>query len=47
VTKGIKDDLLIWKLFLKDFNGVSYIQDLGWVESPSIELFTDSADRSD
>ena len=47
VTKGIKDDLLIWKLFLKDFNGVSYIQDLGWVESPEIDLFTDSAGRSD
>jgi len=46
VTKGIKDDLLIWKLFLIDFNGVSYIQDLGWVESPEIELFTDSAGRS-
>jgi hypothetical protein len=47
VTKGIKDDLLIWKLFLKDCNGVSYIQDLGWVESPEIDLFTDSAGRSD
>ena len=47
VTKGIKDDLLIWKLFLKYCNGVSYIQDLGWVESPEIDLFTDSAGRSD
>ena len=47
MTKGMKDDLLIWKLVLEDFNGVSCIQYLDWVEIPEIELFTNSAGRSD
>lgn len=45
VTKGINDDLFIWKLFLKDCNGVSYIVNLDCFESPKNELFTDSTGR--
>ena len=43
VSKGIKDDLLVWKTFLTGFNGVSYMQNPNWITNSDLELFTDSA----
>ena len=43
VSNGMKKDLLVWKSFLTLFNGHTYIQDFDWVNSPDLELFTDSA----
>ena len=43
VTKGMFDDLLVWKYFLENFNGNSYILDADWISNCDMELFTDSA----
>ncbi|VDI81167.1 Hypothetical predicted protein [Mytilus galloprovincialis] len=43
VTSGMKNDLLMWKLFLEQFNGNSYINDIGWISNFDLELYTDSA----
>ena len=43
VSNGMKKDLLVWKSFLTLFNGHTYIQDFDWVNSPDLELYTDSA----
>lgn len=43
LTKGIREDLKMWQLFLQEFNGYSYIQDLEWESSSNLHLFTDSA----
>jgi hypothetical protein len=37
------DDLMVWKLFLENINGVSYILDKDWVSNVDLQLFTDSA----
>jgi hypothetical protein len=36
-------DLMVWKLLLENFNGVSYILDKDWVSNVDLQLFTDSA----
>jgi hypothetical protein len=33
------DDLMVWKLFLENFNGVSYILDKDWVSNVDLQLF--------
>jgi hypothetical protein len=43
VLRNIFDDLMVWKLFLENFNGVSYILDKDWVSNVDLQLFTDSA----
>ena len=43
VTTGMRDDLEIWKSFLKNFNGICYIQDSNWISNSDLQLFTDSA----
>ena len=43
VTKQMFDDLMVWKLFLENFNGVSYILDDEWLSNSDIQLYTDSA----
>jgi len=43
LTKGIREDLKMWQLFLQKFNGYCYIQDLEWESSSNLHLFTDSA----
>ena len=43
VTLGMKKDLLMWKLFLEKFNGVSYIHDVEWTSNFDLDLYTDSA----
>jgi hypothetical protein len=37
------DDLMVWKLFLENFNGVFYILNKDWVSNVDLQLFTDSA----
>ena len=33
---------MVWKLFLENFNGMSYILDKDWVSNVDLQLFTDS-----
>jgi hypothetical protein len=33
VSRKMFDDLMVWKLFLENFNGVSYILDKDWVSN--------------
>lgn len=37
---------MVWKDFLKNFNGVSVIQDIDWSSNFGLKLFTDSAGGS-
>ena len=41
------DDLMVWKHFLENFNGISYILDKHWVSNRDLHLFTDSAGIGD
>ena len=43
LTNGIREDPKMWQLFLQEFNGYCYIQDLEWESSSNLHLFTDSA----
>ena len=43
VTSSMKSDLLVWKQFLDQFNGTSFIQDLNWSTNSELQLYTDSA----
>lgn len=43
LTKGIKEDLAMWRTFLTQFNGLSYMLDLQWTSSDTLGLQTDSA----
>ena len=47
ITKTMFDDLMVWKHFLENFNGVSYILDKNWVSNLDLHLFTDSAGIGD
>jgi hypothetical protein len=42
VSRKMFDDLMVWKLFLENFNGVSYFLDKDWVsnvDGPSVFSF--------
>jgi hypothetical protein len=43
ITTGMRNDLLMWKMFLEKFNGVSYILEVEWMSNVELELYTDSA----
>ena len=43
VTNSMKSDLLVWKEFLYNFNGLSYIPEKNWSSNYDLQLFTDSA----
>ena len=43
ITSGAKRDLLMWKRFLTEFNGVTFFQSNEWFDTDSIMLFTDAA----
>ena len=47
VSKEMFEDLMVWKLFLEQFNGVSYILDDIWLSNYDLQLFTDSAGGAD
>jgi hypothetical protein len=39
VTNAMKCDLLVWKEFLEDFNGISYIPEINWSSNYDLELY--------
>ena len=43
ITESIREDMLMWVIFLEKFNGLSYIPEDVWWSSASLKLFTDSA----
>ena len=43
LSKGIKEDLLMWQTFLIKFNGISYMLDSEWTPANELQLQTDSA----
>lgn len=42
VSAGMRSDMEVWFMFLKDFNGIYYFGDLEWTSSDNLELFTDA-----
>ena len=40
-----QDDNEWWLTYLPSWNGVSYLYDAGWTNSPDVELFTDASDK--
>lgn len=43
LTKGAKEDLKMWSVFLQSFNGKSIIPEQFWREDRDIQLFTDAS----
>ena len=43
LTEGVKSDLRMWLLFLKEYNGVSIFQNQYWVGTGDIQLYTDAS----
>ena len=43
VNYSLIEDLLIWKWFLVQFNGIVYIQDTEWHSNVNLQLFSDAA----
>lgn len=46
VSKGIRQDLLMWLHFFEAHNGVSVFHDQAWLSNAEVQLFTDSAGGS-
>ena len=46
INAGIREDLEMWLTFLRDFNGKRYFQICSWHHSDVLQLFTDSAGKS-
>ena len=42
-SQSMKEDLNVWLLFLKDYNGTTVMLDQFWSSNSDLELFTDSA----
>lgn len=43
LTRACKDDLLVWKQFLSQFNGKCFFLDDKWISSDKLLLFTDAS----
>jgi hypothetical protein len=43
VTKNMFEDLMIWKYFLEEFNGITHILDETWLSNYDLQLFNDSS----
>lgn len=43
VTKNMSEDLMIWKYFLEEFNGITYMLDETWLSNYDLQLFSDSS----
>jgi hypothetical protein len=43
IMTGMRNDLLMWKMFLEKHNGVSYILEVEWMSYVELEIDTDSA----
>jgi hypothetical protein len=37
------EDLMIWKYFLEEFNGITYILDETWLSNYDLQHFSDSS----
>ncbi|XP_053402664.1 uncharacterized protein LOC128557986 [Mercenaria mercenaria] len=46
MSVSVKLDLSMWLTFLEKFNGITYIPAADWLDSGSLQLFTDSAGSS-
>jgi len=44
LNKGCKEDLRVWKTFLRDYNGVTFFRDVEWTNSEALKLQTDASD---
>jgi hypothetical protein len=44
ITKAVLADIAWWQEFLAEWNGVSLLYELDWIESSKLELFTDACD---
>jgi hypothetical protein len=40
ITKEIFNDLMIWKMFVENFNGTSFILDDTWLSNFDMQLFS-------
>ena len=47
ISKGMREDILMWLNFLQSFNGVAYFPESEWMSSDILKLYTDSAGSSD
>ena len=47
ISTGMRQDLSVWKLFLENFNGISYMLDTDWRWNCILNLYTDSAGGSE
>jgi hypothetical protein len=45
LTAAVRADIVWWGEFLADWNGVSLLYELEWIESDKIELFTDACTK--
>lgn len=43
VSKGMRQDLLMWLHFFESHNGISVFHDQAWLSNTEVQLFTDSA----
>ena len=43
LTGDIRQDMLVWVVFLEEFNGLTYISDESWSSNDSLKMFTDSS----
>jgi hypothetical protein len=41
LTTNMFEDLMIWKYFLEEFNGITYILDETWLSNYDLQLFSD------
>ncbi len=45
LTKGAKLDLVEWKTFLKDFNGLSFLYEPSFVSLHTIKMYSDASKK--
>ena len=43
ISKGMLEDMRVWKRFLRNFNGITYIPPSRWFTNKDLQLFLDSA----
>jgi hypothetical protein len=42
LSRGCKDDLLVWKHFIEEFNGKCFFLDDNWITNDTVQLYTDA-----
>ena len=43
LSRGCKDDLLVWKQFIEEFNGKCFFLDENWITNDTVQLYTDAS----